>query len=521
MRGRGAYSVEKTIAKSVAQSMRNEKRDRAIEHLTKKGLIAPSEVEKIRGLARWGATKPVYTVETSNVDGYGAYNLNNLASVAGAFNPLLGSAIRASGRLLPSHAKRVRGMASNAEDWGIGMGAYRRRRYRGRGAYIGENMSGNNLMGGHISRDFSSSGDETNGICITHKEYLQDLTPTTTAFQTLYSAYINPGLAASFPWLSQIAQYFEEYEFIQLIYQTESMITEGNTNAAGTIICVTQYNPTNPLFTSKEAMQQYEHSQSYKVTQHAVHGIECDPEKMSGTAAKYVRTSTTSTAQDQKTYDLGVFQLATQNCFANLNLGELWVTYKVILRKAKIPVLGSQPSLPICQATWVQGTGVAGTFLGEWFGTGAALNEVVPFNSSNPVRALALYSRDLTNPNALGTGGFTLSYTGLGRYLITFPTSVEQGIYQVDISMVPTAASVVTSFFTQVFNGTVLGQTGTTSGSATRITGILKVQVDAPGALRCGVEFQNPNTANAAAINNQGNFIKVCQCNPLDSTTFA
>jgi hypothetical protein len=30
------------------------------------------------------------------------------------------------------------------------------------------------------------------------------------------SILLNPGLEASFPWLSQVAQNFEEYEFVQL-----------------------------------------------------------------------------------------------------------------------------------------------------------------------------------------------------------------------------------------------------------------------------------------------------------------
>ena len=232
-----------------------------------------------------------------------------------------------------------------ANTGGGGGGAPHRYDWMGSGAYHSVNQLVNPSG---PSSSLSGSFDETNDVIIRHREYIQDIIPTSSGFQTQYTAYQNPGLSASFPWLSQLAQYFEEYQFIQLLYTVESMVTEGNTNAQGTVMLCTQYNPTNAPFTSKQVMENYEHSQSFKTTQHAVHGVECDQNKKAGSVAEYIRTGPVPTGQDPKTFDLGLFQVATQGAYPNLNIGELWVTYTVRLSKAKIPPIGTMNLSPTC-----------------------------------------------------------------------------------------------------------------------------------------------------------------------------
>ena len=209
----------------------------------------------------------------------------------------------------------------------------------GKGAY---DVTTNQLINkSGPSHTMHSSSDETNDIVFSRSEFLQDIVSTVSPFQTIYSANLNPGLSSSFPWLSQIACYFEEYEWIQLVYEVRSMVTEGNTSASGTIVHATQYNPGNGLFTSKQKMENYEYAQSHKVTDHGQHGIECDPDKRSGSASEYVRTGPVPFGQDVKTYDLGLYQLAVANSGVSMNLGELWVHYTVKLKKTKIPDPGS------------------------------------------------------------------------------------------------------------------------------------------------------------------------------------
>jgi len=210
----------------------------------------------------------------------------------------------------------------------------------GRGAYEVTSNQLINPMG--PSSAMTTSPDETNDITLSRSEFIQDITSDSTKpFNTVFNAALNPGLPGPFPWLSQIAQYFEEYEFVQLIFEVRSMVTEGNTTAGGTIVHATQYNPTNALFTTKQRMENYEYASSHKVTDHGQHGIECDPAKRAGSAAEYVRTGPVPSGQDQKSYDLALYQLVITGATANINIGELWVHYTVKLKKTKIPDPGS------------------------------------------------------------------------------------------------------------------------------------------------------------------------------------
>jgi hypothetical protein len=69
------------------------------------------------------------------------------------------------------------------------------------------------------------------------------------------------------------------------------------------------------------------------------HGVECDPAKTALSTERYVRANPVIKDEDKKTYDHGTFQVALCNCppaYNGLPVGELWVSYKVMLRKPKL-----------------------------------------------------------------------------------------------------------------------------------------------------------------------------------------
>lgn len=390
--------------------------------------------------------------------------------------------------------------------------------WQGSGAY----SSANQLVGSPVaSRTFTNTGNETNDVVISHREYIQDLIPTGTGFQTLYTAYQNPGLAASFPWLSQIAQYFEEYEFVQLLYTVESMVTEGNTNAAGTVIMCTQYNPTNAPFTSKATMENYEHSQSFKVTQHAVHGVECDPAKRGGNLAEYIRTGPVPSGQDPKTYDLGIFQVATQGAYPNLMIGELWVTYQVRLSKAKIPPVGTMnlnpTTLNVGSYNSINTSGLSDVdVMGVIAGGG---NANTPYscdpNFQFPSYAPQNEPYDNTNPNGLQNTGFLCGYgDAVGYYspsghkatFLWFPTVIEQGNYRLRFLCTSDGTAVgagQTQANWEIQNGTIINsyQTETITGDVATAMGFtVRFTVNSPGTTdQCKIWLWFNNPINAIA----------------------
>lgn len=212
--------------------------------------------------------------------------------------------------------------------------------YTGRGDYA---LANGTVDGG--ARDpipgFVAAGDN-GGVVVTHKEYLCDVygPPAGVPFQN--TAYqINPGVERSFPWLSQIAANYEEYEIKQLLYTYRSTTTDfsgGASGQCGTLIMATQYNPAQEPFTDKHTMMEYDMAMSGKTTKDQLHGVECDPAKLSGPEGKYVRTGPVPAGQDLKTYDHAQFNIAVANiptAYENQALGELWVAYTVVLRKPR------------------------------------------------------------------------------------------------------------------------------------------------------------------------------------------
>lgn len=218
--------------------------------------------------------------------------------------------------------------------------------YSGRGSYT----ESNNLVDGSRAQiqNISGSTDETGSVCVSHREYIGDLFGPGTAGSPAQSfaniAYdLNPGLMSTFPWLSQIAANYDEYEFVQLLFEYRSTTTDigsSTTGQCGTIVMCTNYNSAQPAFADKETMLQYAHAYSGKTTEHLVHGVECDPAKNALSRNLYTRSAPV-VDQDLKTYDHGKFQVAICNSPAQYNgqvLGELWCVYKVILRKPKLYV---------------------------------------------------------------------------------------------------------------------------------------------------------------------------------------
>jgi hypothetical protein len=104
------------------------------------------------------------------------------------------------------------------------------------------------------------------------------------------------------------------------------------------VILNTNYNSGAANFQDKAEMQQYSGVASARLTESCQHFVECDPTKNSGSVGEYVRANPVIDNQDIKSYDHGKFQIAIANAaaeYANVSLGELWVSYTVLLRKPK------------------------------------------------------------------------------------------------------------------------------------------------------------------------------------------
>lgn len=181
-------------------------------------------------------------------------------------------------------------------------------------------------------------------ITILHKEYIQDIAQTNGFFSNPFVC--NPGLAQTFPWLSQIASAYEEYRIRGCVFTFKSTTTPYNQAQSslglGTVMMAAQYNVNNPLFTNKRDLENYIGSQSASPLQSQQYVLQpTGPLK-----TLYTRTGRPNDPNyDPRMYDFARFEIATTgmtpssvipgNPIPNENIGELWVTYEIDLIKPR------------------------------------------------------------------------------------------------------------------------------------------------------------------------------------------
>ena len=265
-------------------------------------------------------------------------------------------------------------------------------------------LSYNSLMGdgGEGSQQVPSfGGSNGRSVRICHREYIQDV-QSTVGFANLSFA-INPANRNLFPWLSNIAQNFQEYIIHGMVMQFNSLSAEAlnSTNTAlGAVIMSTDYNAASIPYQSKAAAENAEFTVSTRPSQSLIHGIECDPSMTVNQGHLYISPNSNGTAptgEDIKTYNLGTFQFMTQGSQAVATVGELWVSYDIELLK------------PTDTASLYNSVG------DHW-----------TLNNANPGAGGAGFLFGSTRVNQMNSiGGFVTSLVAQSTY--TFPTGVVPG----------------------------------------------------------------------------------------------
>jgi hypothetical protein len=196
---------------------------------------------------------------------------------------------------------------------------------------VGQQPSYNVLSNGAQIPKFSTTR-QTN--VVSHREYLGDISGTVGFTNRQYP--INPGSAVTFPWLSTLAQCYQQYKIHGLIFEFRPLITDFVTNGApGVVVMATNYNADEPLYTTKQAMENSEYAVSVKPTCNLMHGVECATNQ-TVLSELYVRPAGLASNLDLKFTDLGNFQFATQGNPTQL-LGELWCSYTIEFFKPLLP----------------------------------------------------------------------------------------------------------------------------------------------------------------------------------------
>jgi len=189
-------------------------------------------------------------------------------------------------------------------------------------------------LSGHQAPQFGGSRE----VRIRHREYLGDiLTSATAGAFNIQQFPVNPGLAKSFPWLSQVCgATFQQYRLNGMVFEFRSMSSDAlnSTNTAlGSVVMATDYDSKDAPFTTKQQMENTMFGVSCKPSSCMIHAIECARSQTS-VSELYIRAYDVPSGADVRLYDMGNFYIATQGGqAANVNLGELWVSYDVTLLK--------------------------------------------------------------------------------------------------------------------------------------------------------------------------------------------
>lgn len=252
-------------------------------------------------------------------------------------------------------------------------GGYRGRRFRGYGAYVMDSndplltqwggWAGSKLgeaAGGaanSLVKSFTGFGDYQvkanalmpgaaienpnthGGTVFRGTEYLGDIVTGTANSFKLQSFDINAALERTFPKLAQQLANYDQYVVEGMYFEFRSMSADAlnSTNTAlGQVIMSCNYNVLSPNFNSKQAMEEYDGGVSFKPSTSCKYFIECD-RSQTPQDILYTRAGAVPTCSDQRLFDLGNFQIATNGFQGNdVNIGELWVSYQIAGLKPKL-----------------------------------------------------------------------------------------------------------------------------------------------------------------------------------------
>lgn len=219
---------------------------------------------------------------------------------------------------------------------------------------------------------------------VRHREYIGDISVTIPAGAGVQVApwqivqgplAINPGVYDLFPWLSGVAAHYLQYEIngmvIEYVSTSGAAVGASANQSIGSIGMAVQYDSIQPPYASKQEMLNDQMAVSGAPYANLLLGVECAPQ-LTPLTKQYVRTAPPPPGTDQRLYDLGQVYVAVDGIQGTggttVTLGELWVSYDVILMKSTLtevepPPIPGPPVPTECPLTYIEGlVGTSGVF---------------------------------------------------------------------------------------------------------------------------------------------------------------
>jgi len=382
---------------------------------------------------------------TRRVKGHGGYRIPGFNALK--FGRGLGSmgGMAIGNAIAPGIGGELGGVAGGALGEALGRGF---RALTGWGDYA---VRSNTLV--HPDQPIPSFGPDT--IRVRKREFITDI-PGSVAFSNSVFA-VNPGLNETFPWLSAIANNYEQYRFNGLIFDfvSTSAVAISSTSqlSLGTICMASDYNALDPEYQNLPQMLGTMFSNSGRPSDNLCHAVECAP---NDTAQKlyYVRSGDAPSGSDLRLYDMLSFQFGVSGLPSGTDdqlIGQLWASYDVTFFKS------------------IQNNQIGFDIQTDWFSLTAPTTSAY-FGTSNSV---------LAGSNLGCTTG------GTNNAELRFPPTIESGYFLVTIMWrgastactVPTrTAGTVGGVTTCTTAGFYAGDTANETSNTGTTTGVLIYQ---------------------------------------------
>lgn len=300
---------------------------------------------------------------------------------------------------------------------------------------------------GGVAENIPKFGKNGRGTRVTHTEYIGDVISSSTANTFQNTSYnLNPGNPILFPWLQQMAANFDQWKpngIVVCFKSTSSSYAGSGTQALGGIIIASDYDVTDPSFSSKVEMENSQFAVSTKSDTNIIHAIECNTKERQVELLKCRGVGVPS--DNLQWYDLCNLQIATFGVpGTSVNLGELWISYDITFYKEQ--VYGGLRGNSVYFSTFSGTTGVSTSY---YLGT-----DVVAHIAN------------------------TLACTWNGTTTLTFPSYIAAGMYRITYYLNGSSTAITLPTFTatnltktnyNVTSGTSLGAFQTSTGTTTAI----------------------------------------------------
>lgn len=167
-------------------------------------------------------------------------------------------------------------------------------------------------------------------VRIRHRELIGKVPGSVLFSNTAYP--INPGMPQTFPWLSQMAFNYESYLFRKLNFQFK---TAKSASTNGREYMAIDYDAADTPPTSSQQISSYWLSKDSAVWQQNEYVADVKDLQKFG-IKRYLRAGALAANLDIKTYDVGNFHIAAEDCADATNIGVLFVEYDVELQTPQL-----------------------------------------------------------------------------------------------------------------------------------------------------------------------------------------